>query len=91
MACLYWRLATGYWRPARGRWKLASPSSVLASELPKQQEMKRVSAFTNHASDPNVRLTSREGLMVAFGSAVETLKNQIVPVLILGVVMAGCS
>ena len=39
-------------------------------------------------SPPNVRLTPREGLMVAFGSAVETLKSQIVPALILGVVMA---
>jgi hypothetical protein len=39
-------------------------------------------------SPPNVHLTPREGLMVAFGSAVETLKNQIVPALILGIIMA---
>jgi hypothetical protein len=37
---------------------------------------------------PNVHLTPREGLMVAFGSAVETLKSQVVPALILGIVMA---
>lgn len=36
----------------------------------------------------NLHLTPREGLMVAFGSAVETLKNQILPALALGLVMA---
>jgi hypothetical protein len=36
----------------------------------------------------NHHLTPREGLMVAFGSAVETLKNQILPALALGLVMA---
>jgi hypothetical protein len=36
----------------------------------------------------NAHLTPREGLLVAFGSAVETLKNQILPALVLGVVMA---
>ena len=39
--------------------------------------------------DPlGAHLTPREGLMVAFGSAVETMKNQILPALVLGVVMA---
>jgi hypothetical protein len=37
---------------------------------------------------PRTNLTPREGLMVAFGSAVETLGNQILPAVILGVVMA---
>ena len=36
----------------------------------------------------NAHLTPREGLMVAFGSAVETLKNQVIPAVVLGVVMA---
>ncbi|MGZ8784179.1 MAG: Ig-like domain-containing protein, partial [Acidimicrobiia bacterium] len=36
----------------------------------------------------NLHLTPREGLMVAFGSAVESLKSQILPALALGVVMA---
>ena len=39
--------------------------------------------------DPlGAHLTPREGLSVAFGSAVETMKNQILPALVLGVVMA---
>ena len=39
--------------------------------------------------DPlGAHLTPREGLMVAFGSAVETMKNQILPALVLGLVMA---
>ncbi len=39
--------------------------------------------------DPlGVHLTPREGLLVAFGSAVETMKNQVIPAVILGVVMA---
>ena len=37
---------------------------------------------------PRTLLTPREGLSVAFGSAVETLKSQIAPTLVLGVVMA---
>ena len=39
--------------------------------------------------DPlGAHLTPREGLMVAFGSAVETMQNQILPALALGIVMA---
>jgi hypothetical protein len=39
--------------------------------------------------DPlGAHLTPREGLMVAFGSAVETMKNQVIPAVVLGVVMA---
>ena len=37
---------------------------------------------------PGAHLTPREGLMVAFGSAVETMKNQVIPAVVLGVVMA---
>jgi hypothetical protein len=37
---------------------------------------------------PGAHLTPREGMMVAFGSAVETLGSQVVPAIILGVVMA---
>ncbi len=39
--------------------------------------------------DPlGAHLTPREGLLVAFGSAVETMKNQVIPAVVLGVVMA---
>ncbi len=37
---------------------------------------------------PAAHLAPREGLMVAFGSAVETLRSQVVPAIVLGVVMA---
>jgi hypothetical protein len=39
--------------------------------------------------DPlGAHLTPREGLLVAFGSAVETMKNQVIPAVVLGVFMA---
>jgi hypothetical protein len=62
----------------------------LAFQLDEEVPLVATALTPNVASPdpPRTHLTPREGLTVAFGSAVETLRSQVLPAVILGMVMA---